>query len=98
MEINDGGPAFPLQEQMQPACEGGNAWLSPGQCGMSLRDYFAAQVISQCQITVIREEPAPDAEVVRIYAERFARTAYVISDAMLKARESTPMTPNNWKG
>lgn len=46
MEKHDGGPAFPLQEQMQPACDGGNAWLSAGQSGMSLRDYFAAKAMA----------------------------------------------------
>lgn len=79
---NTGGPAFP--RAMVQLSNGDQEW---GTEGMTLRDYFAAQVISQCQITVIREEPEPDAEVVRIYAERFARTAYVIADAMLVKRE-----------
>lgn len=42
----DGEPAFPIQEQMQPAVDGVNAWLSPGQRGMSLRDYFAGQALT----------------------------------------------------
>lgn len=81
----DGGPAFPqaIAEVLGMAVI---SYEIPDGAGMTLRDYFAGQVISQCQITVIREEPEPDAEVVKIYAERFARTAYVIADAMLKAR------------
>lgn len=77
MSKPDGGSAFPGVVE-RPA---------GGVPGMSLRDYFAGQVISQCTITVIREEPEPDAEVIRIYAERFARTAYVIADAMIAERE-----------
>ena len=75
-----GGPAFACSAVIL------NGEIEWGTTGMSLRDYFAGQVISQCQITVIREEPEPDAEVVRIYAERFARTAYVIADAMIAER------------
>ena len=54
---------------------------------MTLRDYFAGQVIAQCQITVRKGQAEPDAEMVNAYAERFARTAYVIADAMLVERQ-----------
>ena len=54
--------------------------------GMTLRDYFAGQVISQCQVTVRKDHAEPDAEMVNAYAERFARTAYAIADAMLAER------------
>jgi len=78
-----GGTAFP-----RPRVETRDGEIMWEQDGMTLRDYFAAQVIAQCQITITREEPEPDANVVRIYAERYARTAYVIADAMLAERDS----------
>lgn len=57
------------------------------QNGMELRDYFAGQVISQCQITVNRQEPAEaDPALVKAYAYRYAKTAYAIADALLAER------------
>lgn len=53
--------------------------------GMSIRDYFAGQVISQCQITV-NVGAELDTELVIIYAERYAKTAYAIADAMIAER------------
>ena len=85
MNKNDGGQAFPLQEQMQPACDGWNAWLSSGQKGMSLRDYFAGQALSES----IRHELELRIEKISPgefrYAE-VARAAYVVADAMLAER------------
>ena len=72
MAKNDGGPAFPLQEQMQPAADGGNAWFSPGQPGMSLRDYFAGQALVMLGI---------HADIAG------ADAAYRIADAMIAQRE-----------
>lgn len=37
--INDGGPAFPHQ----PAVNANGEYILYGDCGMSLRDYFAGQ-------------------------------------------------------
>jgi hypothetical protein len=85
MSANDGGPAFP-RAGFFGVYGDGSTESEPSTDGMTLRDYFAAQVISQCHITVTREEREPDAEVIRIFAERYARTAYVIADAMLRAR------------
>lgn len=84
----DGGPAFPAFERHAQWPTSKYEYSPVG--GMSLRDYFAGQVISQCHITVAREEPEPDAMVIAVYAERYARTAYVIADAMLKARKAVP--------
>lgn len=87
--MNNGGAAFPSSKQVEVYDEHKakyvKQWWPEG--GMTLRDYFAGQVISQCQITVTREEPPPDAELLRVYAERYARTAYAIADAMLAQRE-----------
>ena len=82
VETYSGGAAFPRPLSANPH----NDLLVWEQDGMTLRDYFAGKVISQCHISVIREEPEPDADVVRVYADRFARTAYVIADAMLRVR------------
>jgi hypothetical protein len=69
----DGGPAFP-----QPLSYEGGRRDSPvefGYGGMTLRDYFAAAVIAQCQLTGSTT------------IEQDAAEAYVIADAMLKARK-----------
>ena len=81
MKRDDGGSAFP--QQTSPA-----GYVRSEFDGMTLRDYFAAQVISQCQITVTRQEP-PEADpaLVKAYAYRYARTAYIIADAMLQERK-----------
>ena len=70
--INDGGPAFPCEEQIR--CNGEVCDIRKFT-GMTLRDYFAAAALqglmsSQCQV----DDPYP------IYA-------YRIADAILKARE-----------
>lgn len=76
--INDGGPAFP-REDYQTANAG-------GQCGMSLRDYFAAKAM-QAGLTgatlpgLDRGDPETVAAIHKV-----AAAFYVIADAMLKAR------------
>jgi hypothetical protein len=47
---------------------------------MTLRDYFAAAVVD----SIIRRSTA---DIGFVGAETFARTAYELADAMLKARE-----------
>lgn len=86
-DSKDGGSAFPLQEQMQPACEGGNAWLSPGQPGMSLRDYFAGQALPQA---ILHEREMRTARISPgdFKYDEIARAAYVMADAMIEAREA----------
>ena len=51
------------------------------QTGMTLRDYFAAKAM---QALIIANGPAPQGGWPT-YAER---TAYLVADAMLKAREA----------
>jgi hypothetical protein len=84
-DINDGGPAFPQ------LC---TAWnddahkyeLSMSLDGMSLRDYFAAKAMQPLTRTVQKNgKTGPDAgddDFVWV-----ARRAYMLADAMLKARE-----------
>ena len=77
MSKPDGGPAFQLQEQMQSAVGDVTAWLSQGQPGMSLRDYFAGQAVTG----IILHPHATDGSPLEC-----ARVAYLIADAMIEAR------------
>ena len=73
---NTGGPAFPVNQQLPE----GMANLTP-ETGMTLRDYFAAKAM---QALIIANGPAPQGGWPT-YAER---TAYLVADAMLKARQA----------
>ena len=67
-KINDGGPVFPSE-------------IGTISKGITLRDYFAGQVISQIIATC-----ANDTTHGTTKADYFAGRAYEIADAMLKAR------------
>ena len=67
-KINDGGPAFP--RRYTPMLE--------DQPGMSLRDYFAGQALTN---TLICESSGKD------FAKMNAEYAYLLADAMIAARE-----------
>lgn len=73
--VQEGGPAFPIVADV------GNAVHI--QYGMSLRDWFAGQVLpavaAQMWTDVVSGHPAHQA----------AATAYAIADAMLKERGKT---------
>ena len=56
-------------------------WSQIKEKGMTLRDYFAAKAM---QALIIANGPAPQGGWPT-YAER---TAYLVADAMLKARET----------
>jgi hypothetical protein len=67
-EIKDGGPAFPVPE--------------PGlECGMTLRDYFAAKAM-QGLIAASHDSDG----VVDYNDMAVACSAYAMADAMLRAR------------
>ena len=69
--INDGGPAFPAQD-----------WQAKGNHhpGMTLRDYFAAAAL---QGLLMATHTIGNCPVDVLYAKH----AYNLADAMLKARE-----------
>jgi hypothetical protein len=67
-------PAFPLHNH-------GAQTLGLHITGMTMRDYFAAKAM---QALIIANGPAPQGGWPT-YAER---TAYLVADAMLKAREA----------
>jgi hypothetical protein len=79
MAIKDGGPAFPLQHNMFRKYELND--------GMSLRDYFAGQALGE-SLGVISALVCGYTESARDEAERIANAAYLVADAMLKAREA----------
>ncbi|RJG46538.1 hypothetical protein D3Y55_21325 [Mesorhizobium sp. DCY119] len=74
-DVDHGGSAFP--------CEGGvDSGLYP-DAGMSLRDYFAGQVIAV--VPARSWDHLPD-DTARINA--WAKCAYTVADAMLAARSA----------
>jgi hypothetical protein len=81
-KIKDGGPAFPsVVEQVLDAT--GADFTGVIDRGMTLRDWFAGQVIAG---QAAFEGVGPKAD-----HEHFAKMAYAMADAMLSARErSTP--------
>ena len=66
-EINNGGPAFPAE-----------AFAAQHAPGMSLRDWFAGQVLAAMTVNGTGAEWEDDAVA-----------AYAAADAMLKAREAS---------
>ncbi len=74
MSKNDGGPAFPLDIQGL-----GNS------VGMTLRDYFASQVIIGYLSGNLRRADNMDKNGT-IGDDEIAQTAYGLADAMLKER------------
>jgi hypothetical protein len=69
------GPAFPV-----PMLDG-ERWNGPGNCcGMTLRDWFAGQVLSGI---------ASDPEFNNMSYDMTARIAFLQADAMLEVRNST---------
>jgi hypothetical protein len=70
----DGGPAFPRE------------YMHTGHSGMSLRDWFAGQALAGALASgkLLSPSQALEAETV---AEFWARSSYIVADAMLAARE-----------
>lgn len=77
---NNGGPAFPREDYQANGYDRGFERL--GQEGMSLRDYFAAKASGALEPPT---EYVGVQETADSYA-RWARKAYRMADALLKAR------------
>lgn len=77
---NTGGPAFPVADPFAVKCPPTDAEALRLQQGMTLRDYFAAKAMQ----AMIASPHMPAAFDMQPVAEK----AYIIADAMLKARES----------
>lgn len=72
--MNTGGPAFPTSSGWNPNGD----WVADNSVndGMTLRDYFAAKAMQgllACDIYAPKDQ--------------FAKNAYAMADAMMKARE-----------
>lgn len=91
----NGGSAFPV---IPPDTHGYQSWYP--ESGMSLRDYFAANVITALYPDRIDRIAAPDEPMNdevddanqyivpgEVLAQRIAKAAYMVADAMLKERE-----------
>lgn len=73
-QINDGGPAFPVVFEHEEAT---------AEChGMSLRDYFAAAALQGFM--------AQHTSGGCLVDDLYAKYAYDLADAMIKAREAKP--------
>jgi hypothetical protein len=79
---NDGGPAFPVPENV--------AWdehHNTAVAGMSLRDWFAGQAMKSLILDAwYQDQPS---EPMGKCSPPIARDAYTMADAMLRAREET---------
>jgi hypothetical protein len=81
---DDGGPAFPSDPKRMQMSPGG-AMVAVGHEGMTLRDWFAGQLVGHIATdpTVGASITASSAETVAI---RLARISYVMADAMIEER------------
>ncbi len=82
MMKDNGGPAFPRPYSRTP-----NQGFGP-QSGMSLRDYFAAQVICGLQQVLWNETMVGRFHSGSDVISDMAAVAYETADAMLKARKA----------
>lgn len=82
-ERNDGGSAFPqndLSAYGMGPYQGNNS-------GMSLRDWFAGQIIC-AMVNAATGQPLGTSFTAE--NERYAAAAYAVADAMLRVRATTP--------
>jgi hypothetical protein len=85
VNINDGGPAFPMRHSVFP-----NGDIEYGSQGMSLRDYFAAAALQGLMGNSggpWQADPMCGTGWCNSDASLVALTAYDIADAMIAARE-----------
>lgn len=76
--INDGGLAFPYRETE-------NTGQYQNHYGMTLRDYFAAQALTNVDVRIPMsdDDDTPSPRAIALYM-------YVLADAMIAAREAKP--------
>lgn len=74
MSINEGGSAFPLSREQEQ-----EGWFEKG---MSLRDYFAGQVVAAVLAGAATIPVSHTSPTLTDIAEK----SYLLADAMLKAR------------
>lgn len=81
-EIKDGGPAFPIPGEVFHYEEG--SFSDKAYAGMTLRDYFAAKAMHAALMTIVAGKDVTHAQM----AQAVAPIAYMMADAMLRAREN----------
>lgn len=81
-----GGPAFPRPYSEADAGKRTNPFYE--QDGMSLRDYFAGQALQAIMHHKLSQPLEPGYDTREGCAKGYSESAYVIADAMLKAREA----------
>ncbi len=87
--MKDGGPAFPRDRVTKEVC-GDTIVLQEHSSGMTLRDYFAGQVIEAtiidaCCTNFLRAKG--NVEPTSKGGEQLATEAYAIADLMIKQRD-----------
>lgn len=85
MNINTGGPAFPKAGNEFSEME----WVpAAAESGMTLRDYFAAKAMQTIMHSYDMIDSFSDDEVKEAESFQYlmAKDAYIMADAMLKAR------------
>jgi hypothetical protein len=91
MAKNDGGPAFPVEMDWQdgkPRAGKQTTSFSGWETGMTLRDYYAGQVVGVLLRNYFEGSlrVGPTTPIGQL-PETIGRESYEIADAMLKARE-----------
>lgn len=76
MSKKDGGPAFPI-----PGLHHDEDFN-----GITLRDYFAAQVIQPFMVWALDQPHFEDYDTAAKTAAGYAKSAYLIADAMIAER------------
>lgn len=71
---DDGGPAFPRSGEFKAIANN----------GMSLRDYFAGQVVIAAMADTTMSRELRSARTVEEVAGKLARVCYAVADAMLE--------------
>ena len=82
--INDGGSAFPTE---QHECQD-NTWNQTYEPGMTLRDYFAGQVLPAVYEECTETSPGNECET---WSQMVAREAFDIADAMISVRATAAL-------
>jgi hypothetical protein len=85
--MNDGGPAFPRPTSIRTDADGDTVELWEGQCGMGIRDYFAAAALTGLCANrgTTMVFGAGQTEAVNMTTAAFA-----CADAMIQARQPKP--------
>lgn len=90
MAINDGGAVYPSRAGWQSWSDADGVRqyeVMDAARGISLRDHFAGEAIRGAADAICDSLSDGDEAHARAHAERHAKAAYLLADAMLRARE-----------